>query len=159
VTATLYSLIGGTCTITSTPTRAVGNPCPGGLVEQRGAMDADESRPWRQRHQRTALFHRNRLRAGDGFALGVDGFKSCLHLVSRGHSSDDGASDGRLQQGGGIGDVFAGDVGRRAVDGFEDGALRGQVGAGDQAELRGWGLLLPLSSSRCTARCIPVLSR
>ena len=41
---------------------------------------------------------------------------------------------GGLQQRGGVGDVFAGDVGGGAVDGFEDGALDAEVGAGDEAE-------------------------
>ena len=39
-----------------------------------------------------------------------------------------------MQQGGGVGEVLAGDVGRGAVDGFEDGAFVAEVGAGDEAE-------------------------
>src|SRR6266568_167901 len=73
--------------------------------------------------------------AGEGFALGVDGFESFLNL--------DGGSflvevvqheDGRLHQGGGVGYVLAGDVGGRSVNGFEDGALMPQVCSRNQTE-------------------------
>src|ERR1035438_1810006 len=41
---------------------------------------------------------------------------------------------GGLQQGGGVGDVLAGDVGGGAVDGFEDGAFDAEVGSGHEAK-------------------------
>jgi hypothetical protein len=41
---------------------------------------------------------------------------------------------GRSQHGSGIGDIFPGDVGRGAVDGFEDGALVAEIRAGDETE-------------------------
>jgi len=73
--------------------------------------------------------------AGEGFALGVDGFESLLHLVRRGVLVQVAQhQDGRLQQRGGVGDVFAGNVGGRAVHRLEDGAIDAEVGAGNQAQ-------------------------
>ncbi len=73
--------------------------------------------------------------AGEGLAFGVDLFEGGLDLFGGvGFVEVVEHEDGGLQQGGGVGLVLAGDVGGGAVDGFEDGALVAEVGAGDEAE-------------------------
>ncbi len=62
--------------------------------------------------------------AGKRLAFGVDGFERLLNLVCRGLFVEVVQhQDGGLQQGGRVGEVLAGNVGRGAVDGLEDGAF------------------------------------
>src|SRR6185437_11906677 len=73
--------------------------------------------------------------AGEALALGVDGFEGLLDFVgSRFLVQVAEHEDGRLQQGRGIGDVFTRDVGRRSVDGFEDGAVVAEIRSGHQPQ-------------------------
>src|SRR5690242_16254244 len=73
--------------------------------------------------------------AGKFFAMAVDALEGVTDLVGGfvlaevAQHEQAGADDGS-----GVGDVLAGDVGRGPVDGFKNGAVVAEVGAGHQAE-------------------------